>query len=99
MKPTIHPTYQTDVKVICSCGSSFITGSIKGPIHVEVCNKCHPFYTGEQRFVDAKGRVENFQKKIQAAEQMKTVIKARKEKKISKQDPKTKSLKELLGAV
>ena len=63
MKTEIHPTYNK-VQVICSCGNEFETGStIKGPIRVEVCSECHPFYTGRQRFAEAGGRVDRFKKK------------------------------------
>jgi large subunit ribosomal protein L31 len=62
MKQGIHPEYM-ETKVTCSCGNSFITRSIKPEMHVELCNKCHPFYTGKQKLVDTGGRVERFQKK------------------------------------
>jgi large subunit ribosomal protein L31 len=63
MKTEIHPTYNK-VQVICSCGNEFETGSTaKGPIRVEVCSECHPFYTGRQRFAEAGGRVDRFKKK------------------------------------
>jgi large subunit ribosomal protein L31 len=98
MKTTIHPK-QNETKVICSCGNTFETKSIKDKIHVEVCYKCHPFYTGEHRFLDTKGRVENFQKKQKVAEQMKSVLAAKKQKKEHKEERQTKSLRELLGEV
>ena len=64
MRPKIHPEYHTDAKVICSCGNTFTTGSTKQLIKVEVCGKCHPFYTGEQRIRDTGGRVERFKKRF-----------------------------------
>ena len=60
MKPKIHPEYYDNAKVTCLCGNTFITGSTKPELRVEVCSKCHPFYTGKQRIVDTLGRVERF---------------------------------------
>lgn len=63
MKQGIHPEYQT-IKVVCSCGNSFETRSTAGrDLHLEVCSKCHPFYTGKQKIVDTAGRVDRFQQK------------------------------------
>lgn len=62
MKPGIHPTYKR-VTVTCACGNEFESGSVKDQLKVEVCSKCHPFYTGKQKFVDAGGRVDKFKKK------------------------------------
>jgi large subunit ribosomal protein L31 len=63
MKPKIHPEYYTDAKVICACGNTFTTGSTKKTMKVELCSKCHPLYTGEQRVVDTLGRVERFKRR------------------------------------
>jgi large subunit ribosomal protein L31 len=63
MKPKIHPEYYTDAKIICACGSTFTTGSTRKVLKVELCSKCHPFYTGEQRVVDTLGRVERFKRR------------------------------------
>lgn len=63
MKDKIHPKFHNDAKVSCLCGNTFTTGSTRPEIRVEVCGKCHPFYTGEQRIVDAMGRVERFKKR------------------------------------
>jgi large subunit ribosomal protein L31 len=62
MKKQIHPSY-VETQVTCSCGNSFVTRSVKPELHVELCNKCHPFYTGKQKLVDTGGRVERFQRK------------------------------------
>ena len=63
MKTDIHPNYDT-TNVTCSCGNSFTTRSTKpGDMTIELCNECHPFYTGKQKVVDAGGRVERFQKR------------------------------------
>jgi len=63
MKDKIHPKYYDKAKVTCLCGNSFITGATKPEIKVEVCSKCHPFYTGEQRIVDSLGMVERFKRR------------------------------------
>ena len=60
MKKDIHPTYFPEAKVICACGNSFIVGATSPEIRVEICAKCHPFYTGEEKLLDTAGRVEKF---------------------------------------
>ncbi len=62
MKQDIQPTYY-QAKVVCNCGNEFVTGSTKEDIHVEVCSKCHPFYTGQQRSVTARGAIDRFNRK------------------------------------
>jgi len=62
MKTDIHPTY-AESTVRCSCGNTFTTRSTKGEIHLELCNECHPFFTGKQKLVDSGGRVERFQRR------------------------------------
>ena len=63
MKADIHPEY-AETRVTCSCGNTFLTRSTKaGEMHVELCNECHPFYTGKQKLVDSGGRVERFQRR------------------------------------
>ena len=62
MKDGIHPNY-TECTVTCGCGSVFTTNATVKDIRIEVCNVCHPFYTGKQRYVDAAGRVDKFLKK------------------------------------
>ena len=61
MKQDIHPEYKK-MKIKCVCGNEIETGSIEENITVEICNKCHPFYTGNQKIMDTEGRVERFQK-------------------------------------
>jgi large subunit ribosomal protein L31 len=63
MKSKIHPEFYTDAKVICACGNTFTMGSTKKEIRVDLCSKCHPFFTGEQRMVDTMGRVERFKRR------------------------------------
>lgn len=62
MKDNIHPKYGEAV-VKCACGETFTTGSTKPNLNVEICSKCHPFFTGKQKLVDTGGRVEKFKKK------------------------------------
>ncbi len=64
MKTGIHPKYHANAVVTCSCGSTFTTGSTKPQLRVELCNRCHPFYTGEQRIVDTEGRVERMKRRF-----------------------------------
>ena len=64
MKPAIHPEYaETTIK--CACGSAVEVGSTKKDISVEICSKCHPFYTGKQQLVDTAGRIERFRRKYE----------------------------------
>ena len=60
MKADIHPTYFTQATVTCGCGATFTTGGTRESYEVEICSKCHPFYTGEQKLIDTAGRVERF---------------------------------------
>jgi len=71
MKAGIHPAYN-ELNIICACGSTFRTRSThKGDIRVEICSKCHPFFTGRQKLVDTAGRIDRFQKKYQKTQDMK----------------------------
>lgn len=76
MAKNIHPQYFPEAKVQCACGNSFTVGSTRPEIKVEICSKCHPFYTGEEKLIDTAGRVERF--KTRAA---KAVAKQKKTKK------------------
>jgi len=77
MKKDIHPTYYPDAQVICACGNTWTTGSTKKVIRTDVCSKCHPFFTGEQRIVDTEGQVDRFYKKLQARQQYVADVEAR----------------------
>jgi len=70
MKKEIHPKY-VETTVVCGCGETFNTRSTKSKIMVEVCSKCHPFYTGKQKFVDAAGRVERFKQRYKKTQKLK----------------------------
>jgi large subunit ribosomal protein L31 len=63
MKPEIHPTYN-QVQVHCACGETFMTGSTKKELRVEICSKCHPFFTGKQKLVDSAGRIDRFKQRF-----------------------------------
>jgi len=63
MKKNLHPKYSEAI-VKCACGQTFTTGSTKKNLHVEICSKCHPFFTGKQKLVDTGGRIEKFMKKF-----------------------------------
>lgn len=99
MKNKIHPKYYPDARIICSCGATFTTGSTKKEITVETCAKCHPFYTGEHRYLDTKGLVETFQRKQQIAQSLQEKRKKYKKKKTAKREQRTKTLKELLSEI
>jgi len=71
MKKNIHPKYYNDTKVTCACGNAFIVGSTKEFIEIEICSKCHPFYTGKEKIIDTMGRVEKFRKRLAEKEKAK----------------------------
>jgi large subunit ribosomal protein L31 len=64
MKKDIHPTYYPKAKITCACGNTFTTGSVKESMEIEVCFKCHPFYTGTDKLIDTAGRVEKFKQRL-----------------------------------
>ena len=66
MKEGLHPEYK-EVTIKCACGETVVTRSTKGDMRVEICSKCHPFYTGKQKLVDAGGRVDKFKKRLEQA--------------------------------
>lgn len=70
MKQGIHPTYQ-ECQVTCACGETFATRSVKPTLRVEICSKCHPYYTGTQKIMDTEGRVERFIKRYQLQDRYK----------------------------
>ena len=78
MKTDVHPKYYNDAKVHCACGNTWKTGSTMPGINLEICDKCHPFYTGKEKLVDTRGRVEKFKKRVSKSEE---VIKAKVAKK------------------
>lgn len=64
MREGIHPKYNHEAVVKCACGNTFVTGSVKDELRVEICSQCHPFFTGKQKIVDVGGRVDRFKKKL-----------------------------------
>ena len=92
MKPGIHPKYQ-DVEVRCACGNTFTTRSTKPELHLEICNQCHPFFTGRQKLIDTEGRVERFTKRFgaQSAEARRAATKATRDSKAAKASKSKKS--------
>lgn len=99
MKKNIHPVWNHDSLVTCSCGNSFITGSSQKTLKVDICNKCHPFFTGEMKFVDRQGRVDKFIQKMKLAEVKKEEMKQRKQAKVANKktkNTKQKSYKDIL---
>jgi len=93
MKAKIHPTYYTEAQVVCaSCGNKWTTGSTRKSLHVEVCSRCHPFFSGEQaRILDVEGQVDRFYKKLQVRADY---VEAQKAKEESRKAP-ARSISEL----
>jgi len=88
MKAEIHPTYYSDAKVVCACGNTWTTGSTKKEIHIEVCSKCHSFFSGEQqRIMDIEGQVDRFYKKLQARKDYVESQQAKEDAKLSPKRP------------
>jgi large subunit ribosomal protein L31 len=85
VKPGIHPKYY-EVEARCACGNTFKTRSTKPELHLEICNQCHPFFTGRQKLIDTEGRIERFTKRFgaQTAEGRKRATKAAKAAKTKK---------------
>lgn len=108
MKTSIHPTYHEKVQVTCVCGAAFETGSTNTVINTEICSKCHPFYTGKKKFIDAGGRVDRFKKlaeRVEKTKATKTVLAKKKaakveaeEKAIAKAVKETKAAEAVLAA-
>jgi large subunit ribosomal protein L31 len=99
MKKKIHPQWYPKAKVTCACGHTFTVGSTKPTIEVEICAACHPFFTGEARYVDTMGRVEKFQARQKTAKARKYVKKKDRQKmKARKKEATPRTLKEMLKA-
>lgn len=95
MKANVHPQWFKDASVTCSCGNTFTVGSTREEIRTEICGRCHPFFTGESRYVDTMGRVERFQKSVTIASDVKRVKKKKKEAE-ERSDKQPKTLREML---
>lgn len=96
MQTAIHPTYYDQATVTCVCGKTFVTGSTIPKIATEICSNCHPFYTGEKKFVDTGGRVDRFKKLAERAAKAAathTALKAKRAKKAEAEKKETKAVK------
>jgi large subunit ribosomal protein L31 len=102
MKKAIHPKLNTECVVTCACGNSFTTISTLSTIQVEICSACHPFFTGQRKFVDTERRIDKFTKKLHLAEEKKQkadelkASKAAKKKVAAEPSKEKKSVKEIL---
>lgn len=79
-----HPKYHSKAKIVCACGNVISTGSTTAEMQVEICSKCHPFYTGKQTLVDTSGRLERYKKLIEKKEKITQARQAAKKKKTKK---------------
>ena len=95
MKQGLHPNWHHDCKVTCSCGNTFVTGATATELKVDICSACHPFFTGEMKFVDRQGRVDKFMKQRAAAATVAAQA-AQAKKKAQKSNKPAKSYKQIL---
>ncbi len=99
MKANIHPQWYPEATVTCACGNTFQTGSTLPAIRVEICSNCHPFFTGQQKFVDTLGQVDRFIKKTETSkvkqEERKRILEARRSK-VAEKKKERPTLKDLL---
>jgi large subunit ribosomal protein L31 len=98
MKAQIHPNWFNDAKVTCACGNTFTTGATVPELQVEVCYNCHPFYTGQMKFLDSAGRVDAFKARMAGVKTHITKVEKRrikKEKKLQEEAARPESLSEL----
>ncbi len=96
MKKGIHPNWHHDCVVTCGCGNSFTTGSSSQTLKIDICSACHPFFTGEMRFVDRQGRVDRFIQKLNLAKQKQADASAKQTKKSKSGNDASKSYQEIL---
>lgn len=100
MKKGIHPTYHDNVQITCACGGTVMSGSIlAGPLRVDICSQCHPFFTGEKRLVDTAGQVEKFERRTEKATTIQSTVAERPTKKKKEKETASQrvlSLRELL---
>lgn len=97
MKAGIHPTYYQATVTCASCGTKFTLGSTQETIHVELCSQCHPFYTGQQKFVDTASRIKSFEDRMKKKLAFDIKVTAKKEEKARKENA-PKTLAEMLAA-
>ena len=101
MKANIHPKWYPEAKITCACGNKFTAGSTKEELKVDICASCHPFFTGEMRYVDTQGRVKKFQNKQEAAAKLGYMKKRDRKRLLEKEEQEKekkqpKTLKEML---
>lgn len=98
MKANTHPQWHPNCQVTCVCGNAFTVGSTKPEIRVEICSKCHPFFTGQAKYVDTAGQVEKFQKKQAIASILAPTLAKKRAKKKARltEEEAPKTLKEML---
>ncbi len=96
MQKNIHPKWHDDAEVVCTCGNKFTTGSTLEEIKIDICSKCHPFFTGEMKFVDRQGRVDKFKKKMKVAQQKKQQKAQKQSDQATEPEEKPKSYQEIL---
>lgn len=89
MKEAIHPQWYAEASVTCACGNSWTTGATVPELRTDICSRCHPFYTGEQRIVDTEGQVDRFLKRLQVRENIIREEEERQAARISPQRPMT----------
>ncbi len=89
MKEAIHPQWYAEASVTCACGNSWNTGATVSELRTDICSRCHPFYTGEQRIVDTEGQVDRFLKRLQIREDILQEEQERQEARVSPQRPMT----------
>lgn len=94
MKANIHPNWYPEAKVTCACGNTFTVGATVPEFQVEVCNACHPFYTGQMKYVDTAGRVDSFKEKQKKA---KDEVLSKTEKRMKKKEARKKKLEDELS--
>ena len=101
MNTAIQPQWYEEAVVSCACGNTFTVGAAKPTIKIDICNKCHPYFTGEMKYVDTMGRVEKFQKMQKKADSMATALADKKKKQKEKEEKlrSQKSLKEMLMGI
>ena len=96
MKKDIHPKWYPECKVTCACGNTFTVGATVPEMHIEVCSACHPYFTGQMKYIDTKGRIQRFQEKAKKA----AALKAKKlKKKERRKKERPESFKEMLKKI
>lgn len=93
MKKKIHPQYHKDAEIKCACGNTIKVGSTQKSMEIEICNACHPFYTGKSKLVDSAGQVDRFQKRLEKSKELKIKAAKKPKKKPTKKAKKTKTIK------